>query len=85
MTRTLTCPNFISGDGDLMVNVPEAWEVNITFKSLINSSANIMLAGIFGALNVSTEKKEGEAPSPSETSTNEPKTEPANNSESKTA
>lgn len=55
LMRTLTCDNFLKGSGKLVVNVPEAWDVTITFGSLIAPSANMMLSGIMGALNISTE------------------------------
>lgn len=54
MTRTLACDNFITGTGKIYVNVPEAWEVGITFTSLIASSANMMLGEMIGGLNIST-------------------------------
>ena len=54
MTRTLSCENFITGSGKIYVNVPEAWEVGITFTSLIASSANMMLGEMIGGLNIST-------------------------------
>lgn len=55
LMRTLTCDNFLKGSGKLVVNVPEAWDITITFSSLIAPSANMMLSGIMGALNISTE------------------------------
>jgi hypothetical protein len=54
MVRTLSCDNFIKGSGNLLVNVPEAWEVNITFKSLIGPSANMVLSEMIGNLNITT-------------------------------
>ena len=53
MTRVLKCDNFL-GNGEISVNVPEAWEVSITFRSLIANSANLVLAGIWNGLNVTT-------------------------------
>ncbi|MBQ7820512.1 MAG: hypothetical protein IJ341_12560 [Bacteroidales bacterium] len=59
MTRVLTCENFIAGDdknaSSLAVNVPEAWEVNIRFKSLIGSSMNLMIEGVYGGHKITTE------------------------------
>lgn len=52
MTRTLSCNNFIKGSGTIHVNVPEAWEVSITFTSLIATSANMMLAEMIGGLGI---------------------------------
>lgn len=51
--RLLSCQNPFRGLGKefeqtseiISVNVPEAWEIAITFKSLIPTSANLMLAG----------------------------------------
>lgn len=54
MTRILKMPNFMESGKELSINVPEAWEVTITFQSLIGHSANLMLSGICSALNVST-------------------------------
>lgn len=53
LIRTLTMDNFM-GPGTLLVNVPEAWEVTITFQCLIGHSANLVLSGINSALNIST-------------------------------
>lgn len=53
MTRVLKCDNFL-GKGEISVNVPEAWEVTITFRSLIATSANLVLAGIWNGLNITT-------------------------------
>lgn len=64
MVRTLTCENFIKGSGTITVNVPEAWEVNITFKSLIGTSANMILSELTGSLNVSTSKTEAAPATP---------------------
>ncbi len=54
MTRTLICNNFLGGSGQISVNVPESWEVSITFQCLIGKSANMMLDGIVGNLNIQT-------------------------------
>lgn len=64
MVRTLTCENFIKGSGTITVNVPEAWEVNITFKSLIGTSANMILSELTGSLNVSTSKTDAAPATP---------------------
>lgn len=64
LIRTLTMENFM-GEGNMIVNVPEAWEVTITFKCLIGRSANLILSGINSALNITT------------SSSNETTTEPA--------
>lgn len=64
MVRTLTCENFIKGSGTITVNVPEAWEVNITFKSLIGTSANMILSELTGSLNVSVSKTEAAPATP---------------------
>ena len=58
MTRVLKCENFL-GKGEVPVNVPEAWEVTITFKSLIGHSANLILAGLYNGLNVSASSSNG--------------------------
>lgn len=58
MVRTLTCDNFIKGSGTLLVNVPEAWEVNITFKSLIGPSANMALSEMIGNLDITVTVEE---------------------------
>lgn len=56
MTRSLTCPNFIEDniENNLIVNVPEAWEVTINFRCLIGNSMNLILAGTYGGLNIET-------------------------------
>lgn len=64
MVRTLTCENFIKGSGTITVNVPEAWEVNIMFKSLIGTSANMILSELTGSLNVSVSKTEAAPATP---------------------
>ena len=69
MIRTLNCQNFlVSGKKDTMpFSVPEAWEVSITFGSLIAPSMNLMLSagGFETSIVVDTVgeggKKEGEA------------------------
>lgn len=71
MVRTLTCENFIKGSGTITVNVPEAWEVNITFKSLIGTSANMILSELTGSLNVSTSKTDAAPATPPADSTAE--------------
>ena len=71
MVRTLTCENFIKGSGTITVNVPEAWEVNITFKSLIGTSANMILSELTGSLNVSTSKTDAAPATPPADSTTE--------------
>lgn len=53
LMRTLSIDNFM-GEGKLIVNVPEAWEVTISFRSLISRSANLTLSGINSALNITT-------------------------------
>lgn len=53
MIRTLNCENFFDS-GVLTVNVPEAWEVTITFKCLIGHSANLMLSGIYNSIKTET-------------------------------
>lgn len=52
MTRVLRCDNFMAS-GEVSVNVPEAWEVTITFRSLIGHSANLVLAAMLNGLNIS--------------------------------
>lgn len=77
MVRTLTCENFIKGTGTIMVNVPEAWEVNIVFKSLIGTSANMFLSEITGTLNITAVKSEEAPPATPDTENNEvPNNEP---------
>lgn len=45
--RKLKMENFIDSAATMMdVNVPEAWVVTITFKSLIGDNANLMISGI---------------------------------------
>ena len=58
MTRVLTCENFMAS-GNVSVNVPEAWDITITFKSLIGHSANLVLAGILNGLNISATTSNG--------------------------
>lgn len=58
MTRVLKCENFL-GKGEVPVNVPEAWDVSISFKSLIGHSANLVLAGLFNGLNVTASSSNG--------------------------
>ena len=58
MTRVLSCENFMAS-GNVSVNVPEAWEVSITFRSLIAHSANLVLAGILNGLNISASLSNG--------------------------
>lgn len=59
MTRVLTCENFLAGnnknDKSMVVNVPEAWEVTINFRSLIANSMNLMIEGVYGGYKISTE------------------------------
>lgn len=57
MIRTLKMSNFLSGIGsnapsEILVNVPEAWDVSIKFNSLIAPSANLMLANYVGSLGI---------------------------------
>lgn len=56
--RTLTCENFLGGNDNITVNVPEAWEISISFQCLIGKSANMMLDGMIGALNIATSTSE---------------------------
>ena len=49
MIRTLKCPNFV-GSGELTVNVPEAWEVTISFRCLIGHSANLVMSGMYAPI-----------------------------------
>ena len=76
MTRTLACNNFITGTGEIYVNVPEAWEVSITFNSLIASSANMMLGEMIGGLNISTALLSINTDAPSVNILEKPATEP---------
>ena len=76
MTRTLACDNFITGIGKIYVNVPEAWEVGITFSSLIASSANMMLGEMIGGLNISTALLSIDSDAPSVNILEKPTTEP---------
>lgn len=52
MIRTLKCKNFV-GDGDLTVNVPEAWEVTISFRCLIGHAANMVMSGMYAPITTS--------------------------------
>ena len=54
MIRTLTCDNFLGGSGKITANIPEAWDIKITFQCLIGQSANMMLDGMVGGLNIET-------------------------------
>lgn len=54
MIRTLECDNFLRDSGKITANIPEAWDIKITFQCLIGQSANMMLDGIIGGLNVET-------------------------------
>lgn len=58
MIRTLTAKDFLETGADVTVNVPEAWEVTITFGSLISSTMNLILAGSHGGMKVATAKVE---------------------------
>lgn len=58
MIRTLTSKDFLETGSDITVNVPEAWEVTITFGSLISSTMNLILAGSHGGMKVQTTKVE---------------------------
>lgn len=63
LTRLLTCENFLASAGKqqgnpMAVNVPEAWEVTITFRSLIANSMNLMIEGVYGGYKISTETSE---------------------------
>ena len=50
MVRTLEIANFLEpNESGIIVNVPEAWQVDITFRSLIGHSANLMLSAVIGA------------------------------------
>ena len=48
MMRTLACDNFLGGSGKITANIPEAWDIKI------GQSANMMLDGMIGGLNVET-------------------------------
>lgn len=72
MTRVLKCPNFINNAKELSVNVPEAWDVSITFKSLIPTSANMYLAHLGGISNVSASTSGDAPPSASEQAASTP-------------
>lgn len=72
MTRVLKCPNFIDNAKELSVNVPEAWDVSITFKSLIPTSANMYLAHLGGISNVSASTSGDAPPSASEQAASTP-------------
>ncbi len=61
MIRTLTSKDFLETGSDITVNVPEAWEVTITFGSLISSTMNLILAGSHGGMKVQTTKVEENA------------------------
>lgn len=54
MIRTLTSKDFLDTGSDITVNVPEAWEVTITFGSLISSTMNLILAGSHSGMKVQT-------------------------------
>jgi hypothetical protein len=58
MIRTLTSKDFLETGSDITVNVPEAWEVTITFGSLISSTMNLILAGSHSGMKVQTTKVE---------------------------
>lgn len=58
MIRTLTSNDFLETGANVTVNVPEAWEVTITFGSLISSTMNLILAGSHGGMKVETVKVE---------------------------
>lgn len=57
--RVLEMDNFVAAKLDennynakIQVTVPEAWQVQLTFQSLIGSSANLLLAPILGPLGI---------------------------------
>ena len=66
MMRTMKCPNIIPGyvtaDNNMVVNIPEAWEVSIVFKSLIAPSINLMFEGYFGGANIGVTVSTASAP-----------------------
>lgn len=57
MERTLKMENFLKHIGtgapdEIIVNVPEAWEVDMTFESLLAPSANFMLLNYIGSIGI---------------------------------
>ena len=53
MVRTLKCQNFV-GEGELTVNVPEAWEITISFRCLIGNAANMVMSGMYAPITTTT-------------------------------
>lgn len=55
MIRTLTCDNFITNNGSMVANIPEAWQIRIDFQNLLGPAANMMLAEANATVNIQTE------------------------------
>lgn len=54
LTRLMTLDNFIKGSGTITTAIPEAWEVDISFSSLIGQSGNLMLSSLVGSIGITT-------------------------------
>lgn len=62
MIRTLECDNFIAKSdtaNKIQVAVPEAWDVTLTFKSLIAPSANLLLCNMVSELGITASSMGG--------------------------
>lgn len=54
-TRMMKLKNFLPQGGEnIIVAVPEAWNVTIDFTSLLGQTGNLMLSALSGAINVTT-------------------------------
>ena len=65
--RVLTMENFIAGkktgkdqNNTIQVSVPEAWQVELTFQSLIAPAANLLLATVVGKLGIKSTSLSGD-------------------------
>lgn len=65
--RVLTMENFIAGEktgqsqnNTIQVSVPEAWQVQLTFQSLIAPAANLLLATVIGKLGIQSTSLSGD-------------------------
>lgn len=62
MIRTLECDNFIAKSdtaNKIQVAVPEAWDVTLTFQSLIAPSANLLLCNMVSELGITASSMGG--------------------------
>lgn len=64
--RTMMCPPIglpnNTNNTNITANIPEAWEISITFKSLIAPSLNLMFDGYFGGAKIEVQTSSAAAP-----------------------